>query len=237
VGCAWEYHDERWTANLPRSRRGYTCRARDQEKTRGLYLDRFGIVAAGVEARTSHTGVITVRGLSATGAVSFGRQADTFRIEAACDINYESLDRAQGREVDKGSYYLPATEPATAVIEGRVMAVGKRAGRLQLDPARIHVSCRAGGFEEVVAIEILLKKATLTPIAAPGVHYRFGETGEWSPSEDSNIDSNVCIASTRRQLIVQPVGFREFGHRWQSVRKYRGGPACHGTGGLGKGLH
>lgn len=30
----------------------------DHEKTRGLYLDRFGIAAAGVEARKSYTGVI-----------------------------------------------------------------------------------------------------------------------------------------------------------------------------------
>ncbi len=177
----------------------------EHEKTRGLYLDRFGLAAAGVEARKSHTGVITVRGLSATGAVTFGRRADTIRIDAACDINYESLDRAQGREVDKGCYYMPATEPAAAVIEGQVVAVGRR---LRLASAGIRVSCAAGGLEEVVAIEVLLKKAILTPIAAPGVNYHFGEDGEWAPSLDSNIDSNVCIATTRRRLIVQPVGFR-----------------------------
>jgi len=177
----------------------------DHEKTRGLYLDRFGIAAAGVEARKSHTGVITVRGLSATGAVTLGRRVHTLRIEAACDINYESLDRAQGREVDKGCYYLPATEPAAAVIEGR--AVTER-GRVRLESARIHISCAAGGLEEVVAIEVVLKRAILTPMAAPELHYNFSEDGEWAPSQDSNIDSNVCIASSRRQLIIQPVGFR-----------------------------
>jgi hypothetical protein len=32
--------------------------------------------------------------------VTLGRRADKLRIEAACDINYESLDRALGRDVD-----------------------------------------------------------------------------------------------------------------------------------------
>ena len=177
----------------------------DHENARGLYLDRFGIAAAGVEAHKSHTGVITVRGLSASGAVTLGRRVDTVRVEAACDINYESLDRAKGREVDKGCYYIPATEPAAAVIEGQATTAGRRP---RLESTRIYVSCAAGEFEEVVAIEILLKNALLTPIAGPGVHYRFGEDGEWAPSSDSNIDSNVCIASSRRQLIIQPVAFQ-----------------------------
>ena len=113
----------------------------DNEKTRGLYLDRFGLVATGVEARKLHTGVITVRGLSSAGAVTLGQKADTFRVEAACDINYESLDRAHGIETDKGCYYIPATEPAAAVLEAR--AVVER-GRIRLDRTRIHVSCAAG---------------------------------------------------------------------------------------------
>ena len=175
----------------------------DHEKTRGLYLDRFGIAAAGVEAHNSHTGIITVRGLSASGAVSFGRRVDKVRIDAACDINYESLDRARGKAINKGCYYIPATEPAAAVIEGQVATTGR-----QLESARIYVSCAAGEFEEVVAIEVLLKKALLKPIPGPEVHYRFGKGEEWAPSLDSNLDSNVCVGTMRRQLIVQPVAFR-----------------------------
>lgn len=177
----------------------------DHETTRGLHLDRFGLAAAGVEARKSYTGVITVRGLSALGAVRLGRRADMVRVDVDCDVNYESLDRAQGREVDKGCYYTPATEPAAAVIEGRCVALGRR---LRLDAARIHVTCASGGFEEIVAIEVLLKRAMLTPMPTPDVIYRFDEQGEWAPSADSNTDGNVCISSLRRQLIVQPVGFR-----------------------------
>ncbi len=178
----------------------------DHEKTRGLYLDRFGLVASGVEARKLHTGVITVRGLSSAGAVTLGQKVDTFRVEAACDINYESLDRAHGIETDKGCYYIPATEPASAVLEGR--AVVER-GRVRLDRTRVHVSCAAGRFEEVVAIEVLLKGAVLTELRGPDVHYRFDKAGEWAPSKDANTDDNVCVASTRRQLIVQPVGFQD----------------------------
>ncbi len=179
----------------------------DHEKTRGLYLDRFGLVASGVEARKTHTGVISVRGLSSAGAVTLGQKgSDTFRVEAACDINYESLDRAHGIETDKGCYYIPATEPASAVLEAR--AVVDR-GRIRLDRTRIQVSCAAGRFEEVVAIEVLLKGAVLTEHRGPDVHYRFDKAGEWAPSQDANADDNVCVASTRRQLIVQPVGFRD----------------------------
>jgi hypothetical protein len=178
----------------------------DHEKTRGLYLDRFGLAASGVEARKAHTGVITVRGLSSVGAVTLGQRVDTFRVEAACDINYESLDRAHGIETDKGCYYIPATEPAAAVLEARAVA---QRGRIRLERTRIHVSCAAGRFEEVVAIEVLLKDAVLTAIPAPHVHYRFDDSGAWEPSKDANVDDNVCVGSTRRQLIVQPVGFRD----------------------------
>ncbi len=178
----------------------------EHEKTRGFYLDRFGLVAAGVEARKSYTGVITVRGLSSAGAVTFGQRVDTFRVEAACDVNYESLDRAHGIETDKGCYYIPATEPASAVLEARVVV---ERGRVRLDRTRIHVSCAAGRLEEIVAIEVLLKGAVLTPVPGPDVHYRFDEAGEWVPSDDANVDDNVCVASNRRQLIVQPVGFRD----------------------------
>jgi hypothetical protein len=178
----------------------------DHEKARGFFLDRFGLVASGVEARKTHTGVITVRGLSSVGAVTLGQKADSFRVEAACDINYESLDRAHGIETDKGCYYLPATEPASAVLEAR--AVVER-GRIRLDRTRIHVACAAGRFEEVVAIEVLLKGAVLTEHRGPDVHYHFDKAGEWAPSSDANSDDNVCIGTTRRRLIIQPVGFRD----------------------------
>src|SRR6187549_3562125 len=69
----------------------------DHEKTRGLYVERFGLAAQGVESRKAHTGVITVRGISSSGAVTRDRRQDAFRIELACEINYESLDRARGR--------------------------------------------------------------------------------------------------------------------------------------------
>jgi hypothetical protein len=178
----------------------------DHEKTRGLHVERFGLAASGVEARKTYTGVITVRGLSSAGAVTLGQKADTFRVEAACDINYESLDRAHGIDTDKGCYYIPATEPAAAVLEARA-AVER--GRLRLDRTRIHVACAAGRFEEVVAIEVLLKDAVLTEYRGPEVHYRFDKAGEWAPSEDANTDSNVCVGTTRRRLILQPVGFRD----------------------------
>jgi hypothetical protein len=134
--------------------------------------------------------------------VTFGQRFNTFRVEAACDINYESLDRAHGIETDKGCYYTPATEPAAAVLEARVVV---ERGRVRLDRTRISVSCAAGRFEEIVAIEVLLKGAVLIPVPGPDVHYRFDEAGEWVPSDDAN----VCVASTRRQLIVQPVAFRD----------------------------
>jgi hypothetical protein len=37
----------------------------DHEKVRGIYLERLGIAATGVDARKSYTGVITVRGPAA----------------------------------------------------------------------------------------------------------------------------------------------------------------------------
>jgi hypothetical protein len=171
-----------------------------------LHLERFGLAASGVEARKAHTGVITVRGLSSAGAVTLGQKSDAFRVDAACDINYESLDRAHGIETDKGCYYVPATEPAAAVIEARATV---ERGRIRLDRTRIHVACAAGRFEEIVAIEVLLKGAVLTEYRGHVVHYRFDKAGEWVPSQDANSDSNVCVGTTRRRLTLQPVGFRD----------------------------
>ena len=177
----------------------------EHEKTRGLYLERFGIAASGVEARRAHTGVITVRGYSSSGSIEIGRASHAARVEVVCDVNYESLDRAHRKELDKGCYYIPATEPAAAIIEGRLTL---RRKQLQFDTCRIHVSCAAGESEEVVAIEVLLRNGVLKPLPERDVHYRFGRNGEWAPSQDSNSDSNVCIGTTRRRLVIQPVGFR-----------------------------
>ena len=178
----------------------------DHAKSRGVAVERFGLAANGVEARKGYTGTISVTGKSSGGSLKLAARGSALRVSIECDINYESLDRAQGKQTETGCYYIPAVEPAVTVIEGTLASDGKQ---LVLRNARIHVACAAGGFEEIHALVIAASRMRLARFPGPQTHYRVNEAGELEPVEDSNSDANICIEVTRRRLHVQPVGFRD----------------------------
>ncbi|HEX3125730.1 MAG TPA: hypothetical protein VH394_00210 [Thermoanaerobaculia bacterium] len=172
----------------------------DHETRKGVSLKRFGIAAASVRARSGKTGVITVVGTRGTGI--FKPADSSLRIELDGTINYESLDAAHQKNTAATCYYIPATEPCGAVIEGKLVVRGRTA---VLAEARIQVACAAGDLGEIQSIVIDLGKATLLPIPASRANYRDRKPGT---NEDSNADDNICIQVNKRRLTVQPVGFR-----------------------------
>lgn len=176
----------------------------DHPRSRGARLVRFGLAVASVEARRGPTGVITVTGHGGHGIAEGTRDEARLRIDVEGAINYESLDRERGVDTEAACYYIPATEPAAGAIEGRLVRTKRQR---TLRDGRIAIACAAGGFEEVQAITIDLRRAELRPLAGQPI-YRVGGPGEWKPLSDSNTDSNICIQVNRRRLILQPVGFR-----------------------------
>lgn len=173
----------------------------DHETRRGVSLSRFGFTGASVRAGSGKTGVITVIGTGGTGI--FKPAESSARVELDCTINYESLDAARHKNTTGACYYIPATDPCSAVLEGKLVTRGKTT---TLSDARIRVACAAGQFEEIQYIVIDLGKATLRPLAAPRTHSRERKPG--TTNDDSNADDNVCVQVNKQRLIVQPVGFR-----------------------------
>jgi hypothetical protein len=172
----------------------------DHETRRGVSLAQFGFAGASVKASRGETGVITVVGTGGKGI--FQPEKALMRVELECTINYESLDAAQEKDTTGTCYYIPATEPCSAVLEGKLVTGDKT---ITLADARIQVACAAGEFEEIQYIVVELGEATLFAVAPPRAYSREHET---QPDEDSNVDDNICIQVNRRRLIVQPVGFR-----------------------------
>lgn len=172
----------------------------DHETRRGVSLERFGIAGASVPARLGMTGVITVIGTGGKGVLKPAESS--VRVDLECTINYESLDATQQKNTTGTCYYIPATEPCSAVLEGTLLARGKTT---MLANARIRVACAAGAFEEIQYIVIDLGKATLHPIAVPRANFRERKPGA---NDDSNADDNICIQVNKQRLVVQPVGFR-----------------------------
>jgi hypothetical protein len=177
----------------------------DHPTRRGIQLARFSLAAASVEAASGPTGVFTVVGLSGHGVVRMAERRSPLRLELECRVNYESLDRAAGVDVEAPCYYLPAWEPAAASLEGELLA--EKDDR-RLDVGRLRVVCAAGDFGEVQAIQVDLERAPLRRIVLEDPRYRLGGRGEWDPLDDENTDANVCIQVNRRGLVIQPVGFR-----------------------------
>jgi hypothetical protein len=177
----------------------------DHPRVRGIVATSFGLAAASVRARQGPTGVITVLGRSGGGSLTGARTKFGARLDLECEINYESLDRAHGIDVEATCYYLPALEPAAALLTGELVTAGREPALVN---ARVRVVSAAGRFEELQAIEISAERLRLIPLAAVLAKYRLGRAGEWAPLEDANTDGNICIQVNRRRLIIQPVGFR-----------------------------
>lgn len=178
----------------------------DHPTRRGVGLVRLGIAVGGVDGREGPTGTITVTGRKGRGIATPQKRGLSIHLEVESDLNYESLDSARGVRTDVACYYVPATEPCVAVLEG-VLGAGKRG--IGLSRGTLRVACAAGGFEEVHALEIDLGNLELAEIAPPRPHYRLGERGEWAPLDDANTDANICIQTNRRRMVIQPVGFRD----------------------------
>jgi len=177
----------------------------DHPSARGVGLSRFGLAATGVDAREGPTGAISVVGRGGRGIVKVGRRSLALRLEVDSELNYERLDRARGIKTDVTCYYIPATEPAVALIEGEL--VGEE-GELALARGSIRIASAAGELEEIHALEIDLEYVRLEPIASLGQRYRLGGRGAWKPLQDTNTDANICIQVSRRRVVIQPVGFR-----------------------------
>lgn len=168
----------------------------DNAARQGVRLIRFGLAASGVEARNGPTGTITVLGDEGSGTAVQARATQRLEIELPGRINYESLDRARGRTVDKGCYYLPAFEPCSTRVS---LDLAERKGFFSVRKGRLVTVCAAHEFEEILTLEIDLSGAEIRPI-------RDG-TGE--AHFDANTPYDPCVGVNRRVLTCKPVAFRD----------------------------
>src|SRR5262249_28599434 len=90
----------------------------DHPTSRGFSVARFAIAGTSVEAKQGPTGGFTVIGKTSGGTIEAAEKDMPIHVEITCEINYVSLDRARVKDMDKGCYYRPATEPAVARITG-----------------------------------------------------------------------------------------------------------------------
>src|SRR4051812_21190680 len=77
----------------------------DHPSRRGVSLTRFGLAASSVRAARGPTGVITVTGTSISGIVAADERGPRVRLEAVCEVNYESLDHARIPDIDRQGCY------------------------------------------------------------------------------------------------------------------------------------
>lgn len=178
--------------------------AGDHPTRRGVELVRFSLSGGSVAARRKATGAISVMGGEGKGII-LDDDRGRLRLNLEARINYESLDEYRGVDTQSACYYIPATEPCAAVVEGVLRS--PRVGMV-LERARIAVACAAGEFGEVQAIEIRAPRIALRSIADFEPRYRLGRPGQWAPLNDANTDANICIEVNQKSMVFQPVGFR-----------------------------
>jgi hypothetical protein len=170
-------------------------------------LERFSLASSSVEGKKGATGIISVVGKSAEGILKFEDGNINLNIEIKCKINYESLDRELVSGIDKGDYYIPAFEPAVAHISGNLI---KDKDSLVLASFKLNVVAAAGRFGEIQLITFEMDSIPL--FSFPNIQAKFRESREEdstnTDTKSNNTDSNICISVTRRQITVQPVGFR-----------------------------
>lgn len=179
----------------------------DHPTKRGLSLTRFALAGASVEAKKGSTGTISVIGKTAGGILTKSDEAVTINVEITAEINYESLDRAYARDMNKGCYYLPVMEPAACRLSGRLVQNDRG---IALADVRVEIVCAAGSFEEIQLLTIDLDVAPLHPLLPSQDSVAGINRANTTVLKDIG-DSNTCDPSlqvNRRRLIIQPVGFR-----------------------------
>jgi hypothetical protein len=168
----------------------------DQVDRRGLRVSRFSICAASAEGKRGPTGVITVLGQDALGSLVIKGNEGQAELEIPCKLNYESLDRARVKEVDRGCYYQPAFEAASTRVSLTLSASDEK---LRCRGGRIAVVCAAGDFGEIFTLILSLKDLAIDMVRPfEGL----------VQNADANTPYDPCIQVNRRRLICQPVGFR-----------------------------
>lgn len=167
----------------------------DDPGRQGVRLVRFGLAASGVEAGKGPTGTITILGDEGSGIAIKARAATQLEIELPGRINYESLDRAHGRPIDKGCYYQPAFEPCSTRVS---LDLAERQGSYSVRKGRLITVCAAHEFEEVLTLEVDLSEAKIRPVrdGIGEVHF------------EANTPFDPCIGVNRRVLTCRPVAFR-----------------------------
>ncbi len=168
----------------------------DHPTVRGLRITRFGLVAGSAKGKRGATGTITVIGDGAIGTLKPEERGYGIDIEIPARINYESLDRALVKDMDKGCYYRPAFEPCSVRVTGLLV---DQQGRMTLPYVTVNVVCAAGEFEEVLGVNISVREIVATMVNPTG-----GIVQDFS----ANSGYDPCIQVNPRQLTVQPVGFR-----------------------------
>lgn len=172
----------------------------DAGSRRAVSAARFTVAVGSTFGSQRETGVVTVVGCCSTGLLTEQRNRAQMRCDVEAQINDEHIDAVKVPDRGKGCYYRPAFEPCAAHIMGELEPASKRGWRFRKGELRI--VCAAGDIGQVRLIEMPLDRLILTRIPALA-----GVTVS-GPAADSNSPYDPCVASMRRTITVQPVGFR-----------------------------
>jgi hypothetical protein len=168
----------------------------DNADRRGVRLVRFGLAGNSVTGKRGPTGTFTLLGDAAWGLALAAGERLGLDIEIPSRLNYESLDHARARNMDKGCYYEPVFEPASTRV---ALALVEKRGTLRGMKGSIRAVCAAGDFGEVLLIEVDLADFGVSPIRAQEGEVHF----------EANTPYDPCIGVNRRTLNCVPVNFRD----------------------------
>lgn len=171
----------------------------------GVDVTRFSVAGTSVPGLRGETGIVTVLGSGADGAIAFGKKVTQLDAQFDCKINYESLDQARVPEQERGCYYVPAFEPAAVMLKGILKYIE---GKLVISDMDLSVVCAADDFAEIKLIRIRGDQFFLQSLLPV-----LGSTAAMNReiAADASLNNTGCDASlnvNKRKLICQPVGFK-----------------------------